>query len=144
LNDRLDAARDVMGSFPSEVRETIPAQIAAFLVDAGTAKDGGMAACPPVIDLKATAGDVFPRMLAQGYALAGMPEDAIRCLRVAIDRGFINYPFLARHDPFFDSIARCRHSSGCWSSSAIDGTSSRSERGYDQLMALLAVAAAPR
>jgi len=104
LNDRLDAARDVMGSFPSEVRETIPAQIAAFLVDAGTAKDGGTAACPPVIDLEATAGDVFPRMLAQGYALAGMPEDAIRCLRVAIDRGFINYPFLARHDPFFDSI----------------------------------------
>ncbi len=75
-----------------------------FWSDAGTAKDGGTAARPPDIDLEATAGDVFPRMLAQGYALAGMPEDAIRCLRVAIDRGFINYPFLARHDPFFDSI----------------------------------------
>ena len=106
LNDRLDAARDVMGSFPSEVRQTIPAQIAAFLVDAGTAKRGGTAARPPDIDLEATAGDVFPRMLAQGYALAGMPEDAIRCLSVAIDRGFINYPFLARHDPFFESIRR--------------------------------------
>jgi TolB-like protein/tetratricopeptide (TPR) repeat protein len=104
LDDRLDAARDVMGSFPSEVRETIPARIAAFLVRAGTAKSGGRATRPPDIDLETTAGDVFPRMLAQGYALAGMPDDAIRCLEVAIDRGFINYPFLARHDPFFDSI----------------------------------------
>jgi hypothetical protein len=43
-------------------------------------------------------------MLAQGYALAGIPDDAVRCLAVAIDRGFINYPFLARYDPFFDSI----------------------------------------
>jgi non-specific serine/threonine protein kinase len=104
LNDRLDIAHDVTRSFPSEVRETIPAQIAAFLVRAGTAKGGGTATRPPDIDLEATAGDVFPRMLAQGYALAGMPEDAIRCLRIAIDRGFINYPFLARHDPFFESI----------------------------------------
>ena len=94
LNDRPDAARDVVESFPSEVRETIPARIAAFLVHAR----------PPDIDLEATAGDVFPRMLAQGYARAGMAEDAVRCLSVAIDRGFINYPFLARHDPFFDSI----------------------------------------
>jgi TolB-like protein len=104
LNDRLDTARDVMGSFPSEVGETIPARIAAFLVDAGTAKDGGTATRRPDINLEATAGDVFPRMLAQGYALAGMPKDAIRCLKVAIDRGFINYPFLARHDPFFDAV----------------------------------------
>ena len=104
LDDRLDAAGDVMRSFPSEVRETIPARIAAFLVRAGTAKGGGTATRPPDIDLETTAGDVFPRMLAQGYALAGMPDDAIRCLEVAIDRGFINYPFLARHDPFFASI----------------------------------------
>jgi TolB-like protein len=104
LNDRLETARGVMGSFPSEVGETIPARIAAFLVHAGTAKDSGTATRPPDINLEATAGDVFPRMLAQGYALAGMPKDAIRCLKVAIDRGFINYPFLARHDPFFDAI----------------------------------------
>jgi tetratricopeptide (TPR) repeat protein len=104
LNNRHDAARDVMESFPSEVRETMPAQIAAFLVHAATAKDDGTAIRPPDIDLAATAGDVFPRFLAQGYALAGMPDDAIRCLRIAIDRGFINYPFLARHDPFFESM----------------------------------------
>ena len=104
LDDRLDTAIEVLESCPSEVRDTIPAQIAAFLVRAGTAKGGGTPARPPDIDLEATAGDVFPRMLAQGYALAGMPDDAIRCLKVAIDRGFINYPFLARHDPFLAPI----------------------------------------
>jgi len=104
LDDRLDAAREVLESCPSEVRDTIPAQIAGFLVRAGTAKRDGTPVRPPDIDLETTAGDVFPRMLAQGCALAGMPDDAIRCLKVAIDRGFINYPFLARHDPFFESI----------------------------------------
>jgi hypothetical protein len=33
-----------------------------------------------------------------------MPNDAIGCLKVAIDRGFINYPYLARHEPFFESF----------------------------------------
>ena len=104
LNGRLDAARDEMESFPSEVRATLPAQIAGFLVRALTGKGGRMVTSPPDIDLSATAGDVFPRMLAQGYALAGMPDDAVRCLKVAVDRGFINYPFLANHDPFFEGI----------------------------------------
>jgi hypothetical protein len=25
-------------------------------------------------------------------------------LAIAVDRGFINYPFLARHDPFFEKF----------------------------------------
>lgn len=52
----------------------------------------------------AAAADVFPRMLAQGYALAGMPERAMRWIAIAVDRGFINYPFLARYDPCFVSL----------------------------------------
>ena len=43
-------------------------------------------------------------MLAQAYALAAMPDEALACLKVAVDRGFINYPFLANHDPFFEGI----------------------------------------
>jgi non-specific serine/threonine protein kinase len=105
LNDRLEAAREAAALCPPEVRETIPAQVAAFLVRAGAAAKGhGAAADPPHIDLAATASDVFPRMLAQGFALAGMPDEALRCLRVAVDRGFINYPFLEQHDPFLESI----------------------------------------
>ena len=104
LNERVDAARAVLELFPSKVRDTVPARIADFLVRAAVANGRAAPPRPPDIDLAATAGDVFPRMLAQGHALAGMPDDAIRCLRVAIDRGFINYPFLAHHDPFFEPI----------------------------------------
>jgi len=52
----------------------------------------------------ATAPDLFPRILAQGYALAGMPDHALGWLTIAVDRGFINYPFLAEHDPFFSGL----------------------------------------
>ena len=47
---------------------------------------------------------LIPRLLAQGYAMAGVPERAIDWLAIAVDRGFINYPFLARYDPFFESL----------------------------------------
>ena len=29
---------------------------------------------------------------------------ALRWLKAAIERGFVNYPFLARHDPFFKPL----------------------------------------
>jgi TolB-like protein/tetratricopeptide (TPR) repeat protein len=103
LNERIAEAREVLDAFPLEVGATIPAQIAGFLVRAAT-RQGRPAAAPPDIDLRATAGDVFPRMLAQAYALAAMPDEAMACLRVAVDRGFINYPFLANHDPFLERI----------------------------------------
>lgn len=103
LNRRIADAREVLEAFPIEVRDTIPAQIAGFLVRAAGRKRGP-AAAPPDIDLRDTAGDVFPRMLAQAYALAAMPDEALACLKVAVDRGFINYPFLANHDPFFEPI----------------------------------------
>ena len=38
------------------------------------------------------------------YALLGRTDDAIEWTRIAISRGFINYPFLARHDPFLESV----------------------------------------
>ena len=47
---------------------------------------------------------MFPRIIAQGYALAGMPEQALHWLAIAVDRGFINYPSLAEHDPFFERL----------------------------------------
>jgi hypothetical protein len=58
----------------------------------------------PDVETIATATDVFPRLLAQGYALAGMPEPALHWLAIAVERGFINHPFLARHDPLLASL----------------------------------------
>ena len=52
----------------------------------------------------ASASDVFPRMLAQGYARADRPDRALHWLTVAVGRGFIHHPFLTRHDPFLASL----------------------------------------
>jgi TolB-like protein len=105
LNRRDDAVDAILQTFPPEVRDTVPARIALFLAHA-LAGNGraAQAALTQEIEAVATATDVFPRFLAQGFALAGMPELAMRWLEIAIERGFINYPFLARHDPFFKSL----------------------------------------
>jgi non-specific serine/threonine protein kinase len=105
LNRRDDAVDAILQTFPPEVRDTVPARIAFFLAHA-LAGNGraAQAALTQEIEAVATATDVFPRFLAQGFALAGMPELAMRWLEIAIERGFINYPFLARHDPFFKSL----------------------------------------
>jgi non-specific serine/threonine protein kinase len=58
----------------------------------------------PQIEAIAHATDVFPRFLAEGFALAGARQSAIHWLQVAIDRGFVNYPFLSRHDPAFEAL----------------------------------------
>jgi hypothetical protein len=70
---------------------------------AGNRRDA-RAALTPDIEAAATATDLFPRILAQGYALAGLPERALDCLVIAVERGFINHPYLARHDPFLESL----------------------------------------
>jgi TolB-like protein len=105
LNRRMDAVASVLETFPPEVRDTVPARLAFFLADAlaGNARNAH-AAVTADIEVVATAADVFPRMLAQGYALAGMPERALHWLAIAVERGFINYPFLAEHDPFFAGL----------------------------------------
>ena len=95
----------VLAGFPPEVRETVPARLAFFLAHAmaGNAADAH-AALTDEIEAVATATDVFPRILAQGYALLGASERALHWLAIAVDRGFINYPFLARYDPFFEKL----------------------------------------
>jgi TolB-like protein/cytochrome c-type biogenesis protein CcmH/NrfG len=105
LNRRADAAGVVLETFPPEVRDTVPARLAFFLAHAlaGNRREA-QAALTPEIEAVATATDVFPRLLAQGFALAGMPERAMHWLEIAVDRGFINHPFLTRHDPFFRSL----------------------------------------
>ena len=46
------------------------------------------------VEAAAAGADVFPRLLAQACALAGLREPALRWLQRAVARGFINYPFL--------------------------------------------------
>jgi tetratricopeptide (TPR) repeat protein len=42
--------------------------------------------------------------LADCYALIGEKEEAIRWLEIAVSRGFVNYPFISKYDPFLENI----------------------------------------
>jgi len=105
VNGRLPDVESIVAGFPPETRDGVPARLARFLGHALAGK--GPEACAvlaPEIERMATATDLFPRLLAQGYALAGMTEPALHWLAIAVDRGFINHPFLARHDPLLASL----------------------------------------
>jgi len=43
-------------------------------------------------------------MLAGNYALIGEKETALRWLETAVNRGFVNYPFISKHDPFLRNV----------------------------------------
>lgn len=105
LTKRTDAVDPIVESFPVGERETVPARIALFLTRA-LSGDADLACrtVTPDIEHVATESDVFARLLAHGYALAGMPDRALHWLDIAIGRGFINYPFLAEHDPLLASL----------------------------------------
>ena len=105
LTKRTDDVDPIVESFPPEERETVPARIALFLARAlsGDAERAHRAVTPD-IERVAAESDVFARLLAHGYALASIPDRALHWLAVAIGRGFINYPFLAEHDPILASL----------------------------------------
>jgi TolB-like protein/thioredoxin-like negative regulator of GroEL len=105
LNRRREDVTAVLEGFPPDLRHTVPAQLALFLAHAlaGNARDAH-AAVTQQVEAVAGAAEMFPRMLAQGYALAGMAERSLHWLAIAVDRGFINYPFVADHDPFFEGL----------------------------------------
>src|SRR4029434_10302629 len=43
-------------------------------------------------------------LLADGYSLLGHRDTAMRWLRTAVAQSFINYPYLATHDPFLVNV----------------------------------------
>lgn len=106
LNRRDTDVTTILETFPDEVRETIPARVAFFVAPAVDANRRGrlLPAVTPEMEAAANGTDVFARLLAGGYALSGVPDLALRWLAVAVDRGFINYPFLSRLDPSLGSL----------------------------------------
>jgi TolB-like protein/thioredoxin-like negative regulator of GroEL len=107
LNGRLRQARSLARACAADVRATLPAQVMRLLVAAASgAITDAEARLSVELAEAASATDLFPRFLAQAFALAGRPVAALGWLRCAIERGFINYPFLARHDPCFRALRR--------------------------------------
>ena len=107
MNRRTDQVDAIVAAFPPETHDTAPARLAVVLA-AAHAGNAAVVTATVTPDFEAlvasTTTDLFPRVLAWGYALAGLRERALHWLEVAVSRGFINYPFLARHDPFTVSL----------------------------------------
>lgn len=48
--------------------------------------------------------EVYALFVAQCHALVDERDEALNWLNHAVEHGFINYPFLAEHDPFLEAI----------------------------------------
>ena len=65
---------------------------------------GALAAVAPQLEKAAEWTEYVGLFVADGYALIGQRDQALRWLRAAVARGFINYPYLAKFDPFLKSL----------------------------------------
>lgn len=105
LTGRHDELVRVLDGFSPSERDTVPARAARFFAHAQIHRDPeALESVSRELEAVATTSDVFARFLAEGYAIVGVAEEAIRWLSRAVERGYINYPFLARYDPSFEPV----------------------------------------
>jgi TolB-like protein len=106
VNGDVDGVEDVVSGFSEEFASSPPAQIASLFATGLTRRGIGKATdISPWTERLAESSDMFPRFLGQAYALLGDDDRAVHWITVAVRQGFINHPFLARHDPFFQRLA---------------------------------------
>ena len=101
---RQDEARRIAADGASKARDSLPGQVLELFASA-LGKPGTTPRVASGTAVLAQGTDVFPRFLAQAYALAGAEDEAVRWAGVAVERGFINYPFLAQNDPLLSRLA---------------------------------------
>jgi len=58
----------------------------------------------PLLERGASKLEHCARIIADGYSLIGRNDDALRWIRMAMIRGFTNYPFLAVYDPLLANV----------------------------------------
>ena len=102
---RIEEGCEIMGPAGEDSPETpfgafVPFCVAALQGD----RDRALAAMTPELEAFAKRDIQFPWMVGSCYTMLGMVDEAIAWLRQAVDRGFINYPFLAEQEPFLASI----------------------------------------
>ncbi len=105
VNGRNDEVRQLAENVPDSLKPTPPIQIVSLLAAASSPEPDQEA--PAIDDVTAeivATSDVFPRFIADAYALSGDSERALHWLAIAMDRGFINYPYLSKHNPLLASL----------------------------------------
>lgn len=105
MNGRISEVETVVRGFQPELEDSLPARVASLFATALRAEaEEALSRLTPESEAMASGTELFPRMLGQAYALAGVTDRAVHWLSIAVDRGFINYPFLADHDPCLESV----------------------------------------
>jgi TolB-like protein/cytochrome c-type biogenesis protein CcmH/NrfG len=66
--------------------------------------EGAVSHVTPQLEQAASWTEYLALFLADGYALIGQHDSSLRWLRSAIARGFINWHYLATHDPFLANV----------------------------------------
>ncbi len=98
-------ALSIIDGYSDDAAMSLPGQVArlfeAGLRGEGLVSDGGLSVDA---ETAANTSDVIPRLLSQAYSLCGQTGLAIVWLGRAVERGFINYPYIAHHDPLWESI----------------------------------------
>ena len=105
-NGMTEEVSRVIDAFSSTAKRTLPGQMALALhfASEGEAQNAADAMTPELQAMASASDDLFPRFLGQGYAMIDRKEEAVHWLTMAADRGFINYPFLATHDPLLQNL----------------------------------------
>ena len=102
---RTDEACEILEKILRDTPDSIFGQFASFLINAlkGRTEQASGALTPEAISLAKDQWQM-PWMIASIYSLIGKTDESFAWLENAINRGFINYPFLAEKDPFLESI----------------------------------------
>ena len=102
---RIEEGCEILGRIVEDSPATSQAQFAQFLVPAlQKDQNRALAAMTPELEALAERDIQYSWMIGAGYAMLGMVEEALTWLKQAMSRGFINYPFLAEHEPFLAGI----------------------------------------
>ncbi|MEE4330287.1 MAG: tetratricopeptide repeat protein, partial [Wenzhouxiangella sp.] len=108
LSGELAQARDLFDTLDPGERDPSTldpvSRISRFVAAAATDRTDAADWLDESIDALAHASDVFPRLLADGFARLGDTEHALHWIDQAIDRGFAHLPYLAERDPMLESL----------------------------------------
>ncbi|NJD20908.1 MAG: hypothetical protein FIA95_16690 [Gemmatimonadetes bacterium] len=101
----LDEAFDLFGKIRRDAPEHAAAALGAFLLHALRGEpQQAIAAVTGTLEQAAWWDDFTPVLMADGYALIGDKERALRWVSRAIDMGTTNAAFLGEHEPFLRSL----------------------------------------
>jgi len=102
LQDEAIALFDEVASAETPHGQPTPHQSLSAFLSRALQRDeaGALAQVTPQLEQAAHWMEYLGWYMADGYALIGRRDEALRWIGKAVDRGFTNYPFLATRDPF--------------------------------------------